>query len=318
MRKLRSLLAMASMLIAPTAHANEFVGTLRGFICQVPDEEIAFFAVAPRGDGLVLLNSESDGVIDLVETATGFRGNIDTDGGVVFISEFGDGWRLYFAGEFEFGDAECIDASSSTKIIAELIFANVKSAEKAEIESLTEKNVELTKRLALSLSEVVRLEGDLEALAPESDELRELWQENEELRLNLAATLAAKIALEAELKFQRQTDTRLDAALGEATEEAAFDVSGFMQQIRACWVTDVGGRSSKTTVTVGFELDRDGKVSSPITLISASGGDERATETTYQAARRAVLRCQKGGYDLPAEHYDAWRSIELTFDPSRG
>ena len=34
-----------------------------------------------------------------------------------------------------------------------------------------------------------------------------------------------------------------------------------------------------------------------------------------ERARRAVLRCQRGGYDLPPEKYDQWREIELTFNP---
>ena len=42
-----------------------------------------------------------------------------------------------------------------------------------------------------------------------------------------------------------------------------------------------------------------------------------AVQTAFQAARRAVLRCEKGGYDLPAEKYEQWKEIEMTFNPDQ-
>ena len=69
------------------------------------------------------------------------------------------------------------------------------------------------------------------------------------------------------------------------------------------------------TVTVGFSLDKSGKVQGDIRMIGASGGDEAAATSAFQAARRAVLRCQKSGYDLPIEKYDNWRDVEITFNP---
>ncbi|MDO7707324.1 MAG: energy transducer TonB, partial [Loktanella sp.] len=41
-----------------------------------------------------------------------------------------------------------------------------------------------------------------------------------------------------------------------------------------------------------------------------------STEIAFQAARRAILRCQSGGYQLPADKYDQWKEVEITFDPS--
>ena len=34
------------------------------------------------------------------------------------------------------------------------------------------------------------------------------------------------------------------------------------------------------------------------------------------SARTAMLRCGASGYDLPADKYDQWREVEITFDPS--
>ncbi|WP_299351734.1 energy transducer TonB [uncultured Shimia sp.] len=87
--------------------------------------------------------------------------------------------------------------------------------------------------------------------------------------------------------------------------------------VQNCWVVDVGGQSSNVTVTVKFELDREGKVASAIEMIDSEGGDAKAVDTAFQSARRAILRCQKGGYKLPIEKYDHWREVEITFNPEK-
>ena len=48
----------------------------------------------------------------------------------------------------------------------------------------------------------------------------------------------------------------------------------------------------------------------------SSQGDSSAVGTTFEAARRAILRCQLGGYQLPADKYDQWQEAVITFDPS--
>ena len=64
-------------------------------------------------------------------------------------------------------------------------------------------------------------------------------------------------------------------------------------------------------------MGRDGKVQGDVRLVSAQGGDASAQRTAFQAARRAILRCQRDGYPLPAEKYDHWKEIEMTFNPER-
>lgn len=91
---------------------------------------------------------------------------------------------------------------------------------------------------------------------------------------------------------------------------------GFRVAVQACWNVDVGSTSSAVTVTVGFNLAQNGRVEGDVRLIGAEGGDSAAQNAAYQAARRAVLRCQSDGYDLPADKYDQWKEVEMTFDPS--
>lgn len=127
------------------------------------------------------------------------------------------------------------------------------------------------------------------------------------------------------------TDAATDAAVAEALAEAQADTQAapsgpplsqgekdaMRVSVQNCWAVDVGGQSADVIVTVGFSLDRDGKVSGPVTLLSSQGGDTNATESAFQSARRAVVRCQKTGYKLPIDKYDHWRDIEITFNPEK-
>lgn len=88
--------------------------------------------------------------------------------------------------------------------------------------------------------------------------------------------------------------------------------------VQECWVVDVGSQAANVTVTVAMSLDRDGKVvGGSLRRLSASGGDENAAIAAYESARRAILRCQRGGYNLPIEKYDHWRDVEITFNPEK-
>lgn len=87
---------------------------------------------------------------------------------------------------------------------------------------------------------------------------------------------------------------------------------GFRQEVGNCWVVSP---DIKASVTVGFELDREGRViASTLRLLSSSSEDAVETEAAFAAARRALLRCQGDGYVLPPEKYEEWRDMELLFD----
>jgi hypothetical protein len=89
--------------------------------------------------------------------------------------------------------------------------------------------------------------------------------------------------------------------------------------VQNCW--NVGSLSSealRTTVVVGVEMAETGKpVTSSIKMLSSSGGSGAAAKQAFEAARRAIIRCGSGGFDLPVEKYDHWRDIEMTFNPER-
>jgi len=89
--------------------------------------------------------------------------------------------------------------------------------------------------------------------------------------------------------------------------------------VSSCW--NVGSLSTEalgTTVVVKVDMTPDGKpVNSSIRLASSSGGSAGAAKQAFEAARRAIIRCARDGYGLPAEKYGQWKEIEMTFNPER-
>lgn len=89
--------------------------------------------------------------------------------------------------------------------------------------------------------------------------------------------------------------------------------------VSACW--NVGSLSSEalqTTVVVAVSMTSTGKPeTNSIRMVSSSGGGATAAKQAFEAGRRAILRCGAKGFDLPAEKYEQWRDIEMTFNPEK-
>ena len=88
---------------------------------------------------------------------------------------------------------------------------------------------------------------------------------------------------------------------------------GLRVAVSRCWnLAALSTEAAQVSVVVGMEISLDG-VPSNLRMISYRGGNDAAAQQAFETARRAVLRCQP--YALPAEKYDQWRSIEMTFNP---
>ena len=179
-----------------------------------------------------------------------------------------------------------------------------------------------------------RVEDPKEATAPEAATTEIVTEAKEQVALAPKSSIRPVLrpgsrpaAARPEPSTSSSTSSATDAAVADALAETPAAPSGppltqgekdsMRVAVQDCWVVDVGGQSSNVTVTVRFELDRDGKVSGPVEMIDSQGGDARAVDTAYQSARRAILRCQKGGYKLPIDKYDHWREVEITFNPEK-
>lgn len=86
--------------------------------------------------------------------------------------------------------------------------------------------------------------------------------------------------------------------------------------VQECWNIPAGlENATDLRVVVSAELDPNGKIVGPISLIEPADDSRREIRTAFEAARRALLRCQGDGYDLPREKYQQWRNLEVAFDP---
>lgn len=117
------------------------------------------------------------------------------------------------------------------------------------------------------------------------------------------------------------------AAVGEAATAPAAsqgapmtgaERDAFRLAVSGCWAVDTGSEAAMVQLTVAFELDRAGRVvGNEVRRVSASGGSDAAVQVAFDTARRAILRCQgQNGYQLPADKFDQWQMVEMTFDPS--
>ncbi len=121
----------------------------------------------------------------------------------------------------------------------------------------------------------------------------------------------------------------LEAAAGSDAPAAAADpgppmTSGerdaFRLAVQACWsVGSISTDAQQTVVTVSFELGRDGRVvGEPVLVESQGASSEEAARSAFEAARRAIVRCQGAGFPLPPEKYEQWRDVLMTFNPTNG
>jgi chemotaxis protein histidine kinase CheA len=138
-----------------------------------------------------------------------------------------------------------------------------------------------------------------------------------------------EVAEEQESTPPKQVDENaVEDALAEALQESnapsgppltSGEKDAMRLAVSQCW--NVGSLSTdalQTIVVVGFSLTPDGKVvGNSLRMIDSSGGTEVSAKQAYEAARRAILRCGARGYDLPADKYDQWKDIEITFNPER-
>ena len=123
------------------------------------------------------------------------------------------------------------------------------------------------------------------------------------------------------------------AALAEATSEdsgvtdggntapqgppiTSGEKDGLRVAVSACWIVDTGSQSADVTISIGLSMNPDGTVvPGSLELIGAEGGSDDAQRSAFEKARRAILRCEKGGYPLPPEKYEQWKNIVMVFNP---
>lgn len=95
---------------------------------------------------------------------------------------------------------------------------------------------------------------------------------------------------------------------------------GFRVAVEQCWNRgSLSTEAARTTVSVRFSMTRNGTVEKgSLRMIGHDGGSDAAAKQAYEAARRAILMCEKGGYKLPPEKYNRWRDVIIDFNAGGG
>ncbi len=104
----------------------------------------------------------------------------------------------------------------------------------------------------------------------------------------------------------------LGSPLGNAPKLSQSEIDALRAQIQACWNPPAGAADAKDLiVTVRLQLKLDGSLHADPILLNRGGS--QFFQIAAESALRAIRRCQP--YRLPAAKYQAWKDVEVTFDP---
>jgi len=90
------------------------------------------------------------------------------------------------------------------------------------------------------------------------------------------------------------------------------ELDALRARIAQCWSPPIGWTDPvEVRVVLMLYLEADGSIGTAPQVLEAPGG--RYQQAAPESAVRAVQRCAP--YDLPAEKYQAWKQVRVTFDP---
>ena len=104
----------------------------------------------------------------------------------------------------------------------------------------------------------------------------------------------------------------LGAPTGTAAQMTVNELNALKERLAQCWSPPIGWTDpAEVRVVLMLDLNMDGTVAGvPEVLESPQGQYSNAAP---ESAIRAVHKCDP--YILPAEKYDAWKQVKITFDP---
>jgi len=147
------------------------------------------------------------------------------------------------------------------------------------------------------------------------EELREEYAERERQRRQAQEREADRVSDIINAEETRGADTGQggQSTLGRETGQAATltqsEQAALVGQMRRCWRLLPGEMESGLAVDVLVDLNRDGSVSGTPQVQSSLQSPMHSS--IARAAQRAVIEC--GPYSLPAEKYQEWSQVIVTF-----
>src|ERR1043166_4575349 len=90
------------------------------------------------------------------------------------------------------------------------------------------------------------------------------------------------------------------------------ELAQFKARLKECWRSPVAGGKNKLTAALRVALRTDGSLAGVPELVEVSASPDAVALVT--SAKQALADCGPYGF-LPAESYDSWKSLSLTFLP---
>ncbi|KAA5596283.1 cell envelope integrity protein TolA [Blastochloris sulfoviridis] len=104
----------------------------------------------------------------------------------------------------------------------------------------------------------------------------------------------------------------LGSVTGQAQQLSQTEIDALRAQIQRCWNPQVGAAEARDLIVrVRIALNQDGSLAGQPMLVDHGGG--AYFQVAAESAMRAIRRCAP--YTLPVAKYEAWRDVEVTFDP---
>ena len=105
----------------------------------------------------------------------------------------------------------------------------------------------------------------------------------------------------------------LGAATGSAPRLTMNEIEALRARIQQCWNPPAGAADARDIIVeLRIRFNQDGSLAGPPTV--SNRGSSSYFQVAAESAMRAVVRCAPYTF-LPIAKYDAWKDVEVTFDP---
>lgn len=219
--------------------------------------------------------------------------------------------------------AEAERRAAAEKAAAEKAAAEKAAAEKAAAEKAAAEKAEAERKAAEAKARKEAEEkAAAERAAAEKKAAEKAAAEAKAREQAEAERKAAEAAKQAALKEAMQDQGSAGSGGGGAAASgpplSQGEKDGFRVAVEQCWNRgSLSTEASRTTVSVQFSMAPDGTVEKgSLRMIGHDGGSDAAAKQAYEAARRAILMCERGGYKLPPEKYNRWKDVIIDFNAS--
>jgi colicin import membrane protein len=109
------------------------------------------------------------------------------------------------------------------------------------------------------------------------------------------------------------TTPALGTATGRASQLSQNEIDALRARIQQCWNPPAGiAEARDLIVQVRILFRPDGSLAAEPRLVGGGGGSQQ--QVAGESALRAIRRCAPYSF-MPAAKYDAWKDVEVTFDP---